>query len=455
MTLDHRLPDASYAGIWRAAWPIVLANAAVPLLGLADTAVLGRLAGVEQLGALALGAMIFNFVYWTFGFLRMGTTGFVAQARGAGADDELWLAVARALLLGAVIGVGLIALSGPIGGLSLAAFDASDGVESVARGYVSARIWGAPATLCSFGLMGTLIGLGQSRSLLVLQVFANGLNVALDLLFAGALGWGARGIGLGTAISEWAAALLGGVLVLRALRAHGARGDAPRLDLRRLLALEGLRVTLGAHANIMLRTLLMLLAFGWFTRQSARFGDATLAANHVLLQLVSFSAFFLDGFAFATESMVGAAAGARRARLFDDVVRRSSRLAALTALGLCAGIFLLGDVAVRLLTDLEAVRRVAGQHLAYAVAYVGVAVAAFQLDGIFIGVTRTADMRNCSLVSALVFLAAGVPLTARFGNAGLWLAFVLYAAARGISLALLYPGLRRSALAPASDAGAD
>lgn len=440
MPLPSPLPDASYAGIWRTAWPIMLANVAVPLLGLADTAVIGQLGALQELGALALGSMIFNFVYWTFGFLRMGTTGFVAQARGAGDTAEVHLATGRAVLLGAGLGGLLIIGAEPIAELALSLIGGSDSVQAFTREYVAARIWGAPGALCSFALMGALIGLGQSRALLLVQLFANALNLVLDVLFAGVLGWGVRGIGLGTAVSEWAAALLGGLLLAGSLGLHR---PAPG-ELSRLLRLNAVLGTLRAHANIMLRTLLLLLGFAWFTRESARFGDATLAANHVLLQFVSFAAFFLDGYAFATESMVGAAHGARRRDLFDQVVWRSFRLALLTALALCAGIALSGRIAIGQLTDLDSVRALAGEYLVYPVVYVAVAVWAFQLDGIFIGMTRTAEMRNCSLISVLALLAAGVPLSSHLQNHGLWLAFILYAAARGASLGLLYPRLRRS-----------
>ena len=192
----------------------------------------------------------------------------------------------------------------------------------------------------------------------------------------------------------------------------------------------GLGGTLRVNADIMVRTVLLMLGFAWFTNQGARYGDTTLAANHVLLQLVSFSAFFLDGFAFATEGLVGKAVGAGRRHLFDSVVRRSTRLAAATAALLAMTIWLLGPAVVGALTDLHAVRDAARRFLPYAAVYVALSFPAFQLDGVFIGATRTREMRNASAASLAVFLVAWRSLAVDGGNRGLWLAFVLYVLAR-------------------------
>src|SRR5690606_12695281 len=191
------------ADVARQAWPIILANAAVPALGLVDTAVIGHFGSATELGGLALGALLFNFVYWSFGFLRMGTTGFVAQASGAGDEAEVRAALGRAVLMGAILGAVLIALQRPIAALYLGLMDGSAAVEEATAGYFQTRIWGAPAALTLFACSGLLIGLGRSRELLAVQLLLNGLNAGLDVWFAGYLGMGVRGIGVGTAIAEW------------------------------------------------------------------------------------------------------------------------------------------------------------------------------------------------------------------------------------------------------------
>jgi multidrug resistance protein, MATE family len=425
------------------AWPIILANATVPLLGLADTAVIGHTGSASDLGAIALGALLFSFVYWTFGFLRMGTTGFVAQAAGAGDEAEVRAVLGRAVGMGMLLGVTLVLLRQPIGSLAFRLLSGTAEVEAAAGGYFAARIWGAPATLGTFALMGLFVGLGRSRALLAVQLFLNGLNIALDVLLAGVLGWGVRGVAIGTAISEWAALFVALGLAVRLLRLRWNDDEAfwPVERLRDVARLAG---TLRANADIMIRTLFLLFGFAWFVDQSARFGETLLAANHLLLQLVAFAAFFLDGFAFAAESLVGRAVGARRRDVFDVVVRRSTELAAATALALAAILLLLGGPILRALTDLAQVRDAAARYLPFAAGYVLVSFAAFQLDGIFIGATRTRDMRNASIFALLVFLAVWWPLAGRLGNAGLWLAFILYVIARAATLAVRFPALRAS-----------
>ncbi len=447
MTAGDEAAGLGYADIWRRAWPIVLANSAVPLLGLADTAVIGNVGTLAQLGAIALGALVFSFVYWGFGFLRMGTTGFTAQASGAGDEAEVRATLGRALLIAAAFGAALIAAQWPISLVAFRLLGGSADVEALAAGYFHVRIFSAPAVLGTYVLMGCLIGLGCSRELLKTQLVLNGVNIALDVLFAGVLGWGARGIALGTAMAEWTAVVYAGLLVHGVLRRR--RTDAaPFWAWDRIRDPARLRQMIGANSDILIRTLLLLFSFAWFTNQSARFGDAVLGANHVLLQLVSFSAFFLDGYAFVAESLVGEAVGARQRERLTLAVRRSSQLAGATAVALATLIGVFGFLAVERLTDIVAVRATALAALPWAALYVLLSFPAFQLDGIFIGATRTREMRNASLASTAVFLLAWWALAPRFGNDGLWWAFIVYVVMRAVALGLYYPGLLRVAQRP-------
>ena len=432
----------NHATIWQKAWPIILANAAVPLLGIVDTAVIGNLGKLSQLGAIAFGAMIFSFIYWSFGFLRMGTTGFTAQAAGARDEAEVRATLGRALLLSAGLGICIISLQWPLAHLALALLNGSPEVEAITRDYFTIRIWGAPATLSIFALTGCLIGLGRSRHLLLVQVFLNGLNIVLDVLFAGVFGWGAEGIALGTVLAEWATVIFASTLVLGMLRRRRTDQE-PFWPRSRITDVPKMMRLLAANTDILVRTLLLLFSFAWFINQSAEFGDAVLGANHILLQLVSFSAFFLDGYAFVAEALVGEALGAKRRKDLAMAVRRSTELAGATALVLALLILCFGDLAISALTDMVAVRAAAESTLAWAALYVLLSFAAFQLDGIFIGATRTREMRNASLVSVIVFMLAWWWLTPLFGNQGLWCAFVIYVCARAIALAVYYPGLVR------------
>ena len=438
MTADSTAPLTRLA-VARQAWPIILANAAVPALGLVDTAVIGHFGTATGLGGLALGALLFNFVYWSFGFLRMGTTGFVAQASGAGDEVEVRAALGRAVLMAVALGAALVALQWPIVTVYLALMDGSAAVEDATAGYFQTRIWGAPAALTLFACSGLLIGLGRSRELLFVQLLLNGLNAGLDIWFAGYLGMGVRGIGLGTAIAEWSTCAVALVVVGRVLRARHD-GREPFLSWGRIADGARIRQSLAANGDILIRTLCLLFAFAWFANAGARFGDVTLAANHILLQLVSFSAFFLDGFAFVAEARVGAAWGARSRRRFRRAVRLTSELAVGTALVLALLIFLSGEAAISALTTLPGVREAAFTYLPWAALYVLVSVAAFQLDGVFIGTTRTREMRNAGVISLAVFLLAAWALAGPWGNHGLWVAFIIYVIARA---GALWPYFRR------------
>jgi MATE family multidrug resistance protein len=439
-----QIPDSiSYRYLLQKAWPIILANASVPLLGLVDTAVIGNVGSITDLGAIAFGALIFSFVYWSFGFLRMGTTGFAAQASGAGDQQEVRAVLGRALLIALCLGVVLILIQWPIGLAAFSLLDGSAPVEAVAQEYFDIRIWGAPATLATFALMGLLIGLGKSRTLLIVQLFLNGLNILLDVWFAGILGWGASGIALGTVIAEWTTVLLAGWLVYRTLNERKLLTEVfwPKA---KIMDLSALLKTASANLDIMLRTLILVFSFAFFINQSAKFGDTVLASNHILLQLIAFSAFFLDGYAFVVEALVGGAIGAKRRDVFDLAVRRSTVLALITAILLALVIALVGDIAVMLMTDISSVRLAANQLLPFAALYVLFSFAAFQLDGIFIGASFTRQMRDAAALSIVVYFIAWWALSDQHGIQGLWGAMIIYVVARAVALLLFYPSLRRS-----------
>ena len=439
-----QIPDSiSYRYLLQKAWPIILANASVPLLGLVDTAVIGNVGSITDLGAIAFGALIFSFVYWSFGFLRMGTTGFAAQASGAGDEQEVRAVLGRAVLIALCLGVVLILIQWPIGLAAFSLLDGSAPVEAVAQEYFDIRIWGAPATLATFALMGLLIGLGKSRTLLIVQLFLNGLNILLDVWFAGILGWGASGIALGTVIAEWTTVLLAGWLVYRTLNQRKVSADEfwPKA---KIMDLSALLKTASANLDIMLRTLILVFSFAFFINQSAKFGDTVLAGNHILLQLIAFSAFFLDGYAFVVEALVGGAIGAKRSDVFDLAVRRSTVLALITAILLALVIALVGDIAVMLMTDISSVRLAANQLLPFAALYVLFSFAAFQLDGIFIGASFTRQMRDAAALSIVVYFIAWWALSDQHGIQGLWGAMIIYVVARAVALLLFYPSLRRS-----------
>jgi MATE family multidrug resistance protein len=434
----------SYRRVFLIAWPIILANAAVPMLGIVDTAVIGHLGSAAPLGAIAIGAQIFSFLYWGLGFLRMGTTGLTAQADGAGDSVEIKAVLARALLIAVGLGAAFLLCQIFLAAGAFLVFRTSDEIEGLARSYFFIRIWGAPATLASYAILGWFIGLRETRLVLILQIFLNALNIFLDVLFVVGFGWGVRGVALGTLISEWAAAALGLALVFFSLRRGLISSEPGHIDVARVLRPQALLATLRINQDIFLRTLLLIGAFAWFTRQGARAGDLVLAANYVLLQFLSFSAFFLDGFAFSAEALVGHAVGkASRTRL-TRAVRLSTILAAATAVLTAVLFAVAGPRLIDALTNVSEVRWLAREFLPYVVFHPLVGVWCFQLDGIFIGATRSADMRNAMIVSFLLYIVTWRLLWPSLGNHGLWSAFILFFVARGVTLAARYPTLLRT-----------
>lgn len=432
----------NYVRIIKLAIPIVLANASVPLLGLADTAAIGQTGTATDLGALALASLIFNFVYWGFGFLRMGTTGFISQAIGANDTDEVHALLFRAVLLGGAIGLMLILLQPLIGGAAISLLKAGDETKALVKTYFYIRIWGAPATLITFTLLGTFIGVGWTKHLLVVQLFLNGLNILLNILFVVGYDLGVRGIAIGTVLAEWSALFFASYLLVRRMRL-----GQPVLRFRQLrqhiFNRRKLIALFKVNGDIMIRTLALLTGFAWFANQGAEFGDQVLAANHVLLQFVSLSAFFLDGYAHVAEMLTGKAYGANDRNGFVRQVQHSSILAAVTALVLASLIYLFSNQLIPLLAKDDKVQAIASAHIGYAAIYIALSFAAFQLDGVFIGVTKSLEMRNATVLALVVFIGAAVILAAAYGNAGLWVSFIMYVCARAVMLGAYYPRIMR------------
>ncbi len=418
--------------------PIILSNLSIPLLGAVDTAVMGHLPDPAYIGGVAIGALIFSYIYWGFGFLRLGTTGLVAQAYGAGDADELRAILGRAGLLAVGLAGLLLLFQRPIGVFTFALLESTPEVESLAGTYYTIRLWGAPAALLNYVAWGWLIGVQRMRSALALSVFMNGLNIVLDLVLVVGLGHGIAGVALATLLSEWSALALAAWLVMRVLRHTGGAWSRERI-------LDGERIAglLRVNADIFVRTLCLVSAFAWFTAQGARMGNVLLAANAILLNFQTFMAYGLDGFAHACEALVGSAVGAGDRQL----LRRAVRTTTLWAFG-TAALFMLvyaagGRMIIAVLTSIPEVRATAAIYLPWTAISPLISVWSFQLDGIFIGATRTPEMRNGMLISLGIFLAAGWILIPRMGNHGLWLAMMVFMVIRAVTLGAWYPRITR------------
>ncbi|TVP51534.1 MAG: MATE family efflux transporter [Halomonas sp.] len=418
--------------IWALAWPIILSNITVPLLGLVDTAVVGHLPDSRYLAGVTLGATLFSFLYWGFGFLRMGTTGLVAQAMGRESDSDVRNLLGQSLIIAFGIGALLIVFASPLITLGLWLLDGSEVATDLAREYAHIRLWSAPAVLANYAILGWFLGQQNSRVTLMILLLTNSVNIVLDIWFVVGLGMTSNGVAWASVIADYSALAFGGYLVLRQLaqlEGHFLR--------ERLLALTAYAALFNVNANLFVRTLGLLFAMAFFTAQGARQGDTVLAANAVLLQFIMLISYALDGFAHAAESLIGRAYGRKDWGEFAATVRAAARFSFWTA-GAAALLFALGGNAlIALLTGLEEVRTTAALYLPWMVAMPLIAVWSYLLDGIFIGTTAVREMRNSIFIGLAAYLPAWW-FSQGLGNHGLWLAFMLFTLVRSAVLIYYY-----------------
>ena len=430
-----RTSPITHRRILAVAGPIVLSNVTVPILGVVDTGVIGQLGQAAPICAVGIGAVVLSTFYWLFGFLRMGTAGLTAQAYGAGRAGEVSAMLTRALLIAATAGLALIVLQVPLFWAAFKAAPASAEVERMARDYLAIRIWGAPFAIAIFAFTGWLIALERAKSVLVLQVAMNGVNLVLDFWFVLGLGWGIEGVAVASLIAE----LGGAVLALWLCRDVFA--NAAWRDRARVLDTMTLKRMAVVNSDILIRSLMLTAIFTSFMFFGARFSDVELAANQILLQFLNVAAYAMDGFAFGAETFVGQALGARNKAGLRRAAIMSSQWGAGISGVLALGFLLFGGMAIDLMTTAEDVRAMARVFLVYMVLAPLVGWPSWMLDGIFIGATRTADMRNMMVVSTVIYIVAVLTLMPLFGNHGLWLALLISFIARGVTLGLRYPAL--------------
>jgi multidrug resistance protein, MATE family len=434
-----------YRRVFLLAIPLILSNLTQPLLSMVDTILSGHLPSPAALGGVAVGGIFFNSIYWTFGFLRMATTGLVAQSHGAGDQDQLMHHFGRALLTAGLIGALLLAVQRPLISAALALLGASSEVHRNALLYCSIRIWSAPAALANYTILGYLLGRQRARTALLLQAAINLVNMAVALALVLWRHWGVAGIATATMTAEWTGCILGLAIML----ASGAR--ASHLRWSELVDGGSLRRLFALNRDILLRTLSLVAAYAWFTRTGARSGNAILAANAVLINFLWIAGYGLDGFANATEALVGEAIGAGRVADFRAVLKASSVSAFTVSAALSLLYLLFGRNLIAVFTNQEAVRSLAVQYLPWLIVLPLVAVWSFLLDGVYIGATRAQELRDSMLISLLGYLALAIVLTARFGNHGLWCAMLAFMALRAITLALRLPAVERNSFAIVED----
>ena len=429
----------THARVLKISVPIVISNATVPLMGIVDTGVVGQSAQAAPIAAVAAGAITLSAVYWIFGFLRMGTAGLAAQAMGAGDRVEVGALLMRVLLIGFGAGVVMIATQWAIMAGAFAISPAEPEVEALARSYIGIRVWSAPAAIALYGITGWLVAQERTDQVMVLQIWMNGANIALSYGLGYMLDFGVPGVAWATFMAEWSGLALGLWFCRGAFRVPGWATPARIFDRARLINMASV------NSDIMIRSVLLQIAFTSFILvHSAQLGTVPLAANQILLQFLFVTSYAMDGFAFAAEALVGKAFGAGNPARVRRATLMTSFWGVITVTLLAVIFAIMGPWGIEVLTKSPEVQAEARRYLPWVIAGPVIGCASWMFDGVFIGATRSRDMRNMMVLSFLLYFAA-VYVLLPYGNHGLWAALMIFFGARGITLGLRYPALERAA----------
>ena len=429
----------THARVLKISVPIVISNATVPLMGIVDTGVVGQSAQAAPIAAVAAGAITLSAVYWIFGFLRMGTAGLAAQAMGAGDRVEVGALLMRVLLIGFGAGVVMIATQWAIMAGAFAISPAEPEVEALARSYIGIRVWSAPAAIALYGITGWLVAQERTDQVMVLQIWMNGANIALSYGLGYMLDFGVPGVAWATFMAEWSGLALGLWFCRGAFRVPGWATPARIFDRARLINMASV------NSDIMIRSVLLQIAFTSFILvHSAQLGTVPLAANQILLQFLFVTSYAMDGFAFAAEALVGKAFGAGNPARVRRATLMTSFWGVITVTLLAVIFAIMGPWGIEVLTKSPEVQAEARRYLPWVIAGPLIGCASWMFDGVFIGATRSRDMRNMMVLSFLLYFAA-VYVLLPYGNHGLWAALMIFFGARGITLCLRYPALERAA----------
>jgi len=424
-TINHK--------IWGIAWPAILSNISIPLLGLVDAAILGHLGSTEYLGAVAIGGALLSFLYWGFSFLRMGTTGLVAKAMGAGKEQEAALILAQSCILAVALALAVIVLHPLWLGLGFILMAAESGVSALADSYATIRIFSAPAVLLTYAIVGWFIGRQNTRWPMLIVVLTNAVNIGLDFLLIIKLQMFSDGAAIATVIAEYMGCVVALYGVWRNL--PHARGPKFYDQLKSWPAYQRL---LRSNRDLFVRTVCLLFSFAFFTAMGDKLGGNVLAANTLMMQLVLMAAYGMDGFAFAAEALSGNRLGARDLPGFYQSVRYCSFWCAVAALLMSLIFLLFHSQLFGLMTNIASVQEILGQFVPWLILLPLVAAPSYLLDGVFVGSTETRYMMRTMIFSVFVVYLPLWYLTRDFGNHGLWFAFCAFNGARGISLYLCY-----------------
>jgi len=424
-TINHR-------AIWQLAGPMILANISIPLLGMVDTAVIGHLDSAHYLGGVAVASLIFNFLFWGFGFLRMATTGLTAQALGENNHPLSLKILQHSLLLALIISVCILVLQVPISFIAFSLIEGSEAVINSAITYFNIRIWSTPAILINYVILGWLIGKGKTQQVLYLVLAVTISNMILDLLFVNVLGMDVDGVALASVIAEYIG-LFASIIILH------SHGVGRKLFQKAASTTLHSHSWLSLHGNLFIRSLCLIFSIAFFTAQGAKQGDLILAANAVLVNFIVLMAFFLDGFANAIEVIAGRAIGSKKPRQLLQGLHLTAQWSLIVASAFSLSYYLFGTVLINILTSIPTVIEIANNHLIWLIIMPVVAVWSFLFDGLFIGATRSLEMRNSMLFATFICYLPAWYLLQDYDNHGLWLALLIFFAARAIGQLIYIP----------------
>lgn len=439
-TLSQPNPEQFRDRFFRLAIVNIVSNLMVPIAGLVDVAFLGHLAEIRHLAGVALATVLFNYIYWTFGFLRMGTTGTTAQAMGRADKEEVLLTFLRNGVLALGIGLLILILQYPLRELGFTLLSATPEVKTSGIAYYNAMIKGAPATLFNFVLIGWFLGREQGGKVLLLSAIGNGANVVLNYLFVVRWGWESAGAGLGTAMSQYIMLLVGLILIYREHwfgQVQAIANNTPSGLAKRLLDPSALQVSFALNKDILVRTFALVSTFALFTNLSSSLGTVVLATNTLLLQVITLAAYFIDGLAFATESFAGLFRGQGATQQLMPLVKLAGGTSLVLGFIFAIVFNLFSNALFGLLTNHQNVINHISSYVGWLLPVLGFGSIAYMLDGYFLGLTEGRILRNAAIISALVGFAPVALLAWRLQNAQLlWLALSLFMVGRAVTLGI-------------------
>ena len=424
------MQNSSVKYILKLSIPIFFANLAIPMVGIIDTGLMGNLGNLSYLSATSVAANLFSMIFWSFGFLRMGTVGLVSQAYGKEDYSEIFNIILRNLVFVLVISLIIISLQGYIYRLSLNIFELSETTEKFYQDYFQIRIWSAPAELTLYIITGFFIGLQKTKiSSLAIGLFSI-LNIILSIIFVSKFDLNIKGVAYGTLFS----ALFISISFLIYTFLYLNRISKLKIKFDELIDLKKIKNIFNININIFIRTILLTFSFLWFTYLGSQIGEDYIAANAILINLVFLSAFILDAYAFSTEGMVGYSLGKKDITLFKKIVQNSFILSSITGLIISIIYFLTNNFVINLMSNIEEIRNLSSSYAVWLIIMPLISSFCFQFDGIFIGVSQTKELRNAMIFSVFSYLVISIFLTGLMGNTGVWISLCIFMILRALSL---------------------